>query len=474
MNYILRKLYKRFGIGIAFAAIGLICLVGGIVNIDKSAAVTPSYIQSVGTVTEVREVPGISWVAYIDYTDQNGIDRQGIIEYDHEVTAGEKVVISINSYNPQIIAGETVNDVPAQSSKKTYAKTALIEIGSGIVLLAACCMLIVRRHRKNTAEEEAAQAAQAEYQRKHDDYMAAKQAAKQAEERKQQSAPVNEPQTDCKKQAAEIKRLIENDNPKKPYVKLIPVPANNLDVYESKAGGTPYWPKTRPYPVAKGGENEGKPLRFLAQLNFEKLPHLEDFPEKGILQFFCLDDTLYGMNMENQRDQSCFRVVYHENITNNPVFLYKAHELPQFPGPEDNEREFPLYREFHLRAEDVSYMPVTYSDYHFRQGEDKYVGQICGGEPDEDVLMEICELCEIPDISCIGGYPNFVQEDPRINNEKLSDADVLLFQLCSMYHGGKMSEDISWGDSGMGYFLINRDQLLRRDFSKAVYEWQCC
>ncbi len=39
----------------------------------------------------------------------------------------------------------------------------------------------------------------------------------------------------------------------------------------------------------------------------------------------------------------------------------------------------------------------------------------------------------------------------------------------------KEAEDyILWGDAGVGNFFINREDLKRRDFSKILYNWDCC
>ena len=34
-------------------------------------------------------------------------------------------------------------------------------------------------------------------------------------------------------------------------------------------------------------------------------------------------------------------------------------------------------------------------------------------------------------------------------------------------------EDIMWGDSGVGGFFINEENLKDLDFDKAVYNWDC-
>ena len=33
-------------------------------------------------------------------------------------------------------------------------------------------------------------------------------------------------------------------------------------------------------------QKTGAPLYLLAQINFEQIPHIKDFPEKGLLQIF--------------------------------------------------------------------------------------------------------------------------------------------------------------------------------------------
>ena len=56
-------------------------------------------------------------------------------------------------------------------------------------------------------------------------------------------------------------------------------------VFDSKMGGTPYFPKGMEYPTVREGENAGKPLYFLAQINFGKLPKIDGFPRKAMWLF---------------------------------------------------------------------------------------------------------------------------------------------------------------------------------------------
>jgi len=67
----------------------------------------------------------------------------------------------------------------------------------------------------------------------------------------------------------------------------------------------------------------------------------------------------------------------------------------------------------------------------------------------------------------IGGYPTFTQEDPR-NDKPLNSMDkILLFQLDADDH-------IMFGDSGVCNFFIAPVDLKSLDFSRILYNWDCC
>lgn len=67
------------------------------------------------------------------------------------------------------------------------------------------------------------------------------------------------------------------------------------------------------------------------------------------------------------------------------------------------------------------------------------------------------------------GHPYFTQEDPRPEG---SPYDTLLFQMDSDSVGRE--DYVLWGDSGVGNFFINREDLKRLDFSNVFYTWDCC
>lgn len=149
-------------------------------------------------------------------------------------------------------------------------------------------------------------------------------------------------------------KMIDEKCPPKPRLALKPVRAEQTSVFDSKLGGVPYLPKEMEYPKALQGALAGKPLKLLAQINFVKLPHLEGFPKKGILQFFagCDDDDVYGIDFDDGFNQNGFRILYHENIMEDTSKLISKEDMPEFGG---DEYDYPFMGEFLLEAGGVQF-----------------------------------------------------------------------------------------------------------------------
>lgn len=255
----------------------------------------------------------------------------------------------------------------------------------------------------------------------------------------------------------------------KPVVKFS-VTKDTTTVFDSKIGGVPYFPKTMEYPR---GKSEDQPLVLLAQINLSQLPELPDFPHEGILQFFIAGDDLYGMsgNMDELDVQNDFRIVYHKEIISDVSQLMTADDIPQNSG--EDEIYLPFEGEYKLIAQASDPMPVTTSDYRFAGA---FVSSY--NELHETPIKQIWDVDDtsiydaeedFPD-AIMGGYPMFVQSDPREGNDEYAIYDTVLFELDSVY-GDDI--DISWGDGGTGTFLISRDALLSCDFSKVLYNYDC-
>ncbi len=70
------------------------------------------------------------------------------------------------------------------------------------------------------------------------------------------------------------------------------------------------------------------------------------------------------------------------------------------------------------------------------------------------------------------GYPGFIQFDPREDKEDRKYYDTLLLQIDSDM--GEDGEDyVLWGDCGVANLFINKEALIKRDFSNILYNWDC-
>lgn len=266
-------------------------------------------------------------------------------------------------------------------------------------------------------------------------------------------------------------------------VRLKPV-HDKTTVFDSKMGGVPYFPKEMEYPTVREGDDKGKPLYFLAQLNFGELPHIKGFPEKGILQFFIgcdNEDLSYGLNFKDLCDQNAFRVIFHENVVTDENALYSKSDMPEL----DNRGHLPFNGEIRLAAEKSERMTITNGDYRYEDAVLAAYNETFGMNL-ERIYGDDCKMCCNPDdielfdaileARCtigtrMGGYPYFVGDAPCYVFPDLAGHTVLLFQSASEDIEGDY-DYIDWGNhGGTANFLITPENLAKRDFSRVLYTW---
>jgi hypothetical protein len=76
----------------------------------------------------------------------------------------------------------------------------------------------------------------------------------------------------------------------------------------------------------------------------------------------------------------------------------------------------------------------------------------------------------------VGGYPFFVQNDPRDEFKELRGHTVNLLTIVSESENEENEDEeieIMWGDAGAANWLITPEALAARDFSQVVFEWAC-
>lgn len=229
-------------------------------------------------------------------------------------------------------------------------------------------------------------------------------------------------------------------------------------LWQSKFGGMPFLPLGVAYPK----DAQGMEMYLLAQINFEEIPAVIDYlPRKGILQIYIADDEMYGMNLDAQHEQEGFRVLYFADIDKENF----QRDLPNLPQPQFSPLLHPLQAQ-QLTFEVAEEM-VGLNDAHFDEFFGKQANTIINLCYEDEQLGEWIRANLRNAGHKIGGYANFIQEDPRrYNKKKLKRFNTLLLQIYS-------SDDICWGDCGIGNFFINQKKLQNLDFSDVLYNWDC-
>lgn len=239
--------------------------------------------------------------------------------------------------------------------------------------------------------------------------------------------------------------------------------------------GGPVW-------LADGAEwptgKEGRPLEFVAQLDFAAMPPLLDYPEAGLLQLFVGRDDCHGADFDAP-DQSDFLLRWHPQ---GPVGgrLVPPPHLPRYGDPDDDGYCCSPFIDSGIRASGVALRAMA--DSMKPRPYDRPIEALCAelGIDDRAEAVEALRLGleEAGPFDChfVGGHPLFVQHDCRLDlaypPEKAGqpspwrDHDRVLFQLTSR-------NGLQWGDVGEAQVLIRRADLLARDFSRAIFSWDC-
>ena len=247
--------------------------------------------------------------------------------------------------------------------------------------------------------------------------------------------------------------------------------ANQLAVTDSKVGGVPYIPKEGALPRSA----EGKPLFMLAQINCEQLPENNLYPKKGLLQFWIADteDPLYGLDYDDPCSNDFKRVLYFSTIG-------EALSIDDFISDytfDDNHLPFNSKKQFALHfkkdTESISLEERAATQLFFEKWNEAFSTQITTIDDFfEEVPNDICEeinasLLKEPTGHKIGGYPYFIEYDPREENDPHT---LLLLQIDIDNVEG---EEIYWGNGGgVANFFISPEDLKNYKFNDVLFHWE--
>ncbi|MDE6035603.1 MAG: DUF1963 domain-containing protein [Ruminococcus sp.] len=217
-------------------------------------------------------------------------------------------------------------------------------------------------------------------------------------------------------------------------------------IFESKVGGLGYIPHDKDFPT----NSNGNQLRLLAQIDCSEI-QLEEFPKKGLLQFWLTGDELYGCDFDNPTNQDDFRVIYYPEVDKTVT--------------EDEIRNKIVNIEDY---NDKYFLPVSREcGMSFETSEDRYIDyDAIEDDYDDEEDSYDDERWTENFYSKVGGYPTFTQYEPR-DEQQQKEYDFLLFQLDSEF------EKVLWGDMGIGNFFISSEKLKKLDFSDVLYNWDC-
>lgn len=265
----------------------------------------------------------------------------------------------------------------------------------------------------------------------------------------------------------DIKKIVLDilEKNKKPMIK-IEVSDDKPNLFQSKFGGLPYLPKDKEAPRDK----ENRQFTLLAQINIKELPENNIYPMKeGILQFWILNDDVYGLDFDNLLGNG-YKVVYYKEIDKS---VTEEEILEKYKPYEEDENYFPIEGEFSLKFElRDGYFSDSNDDFReivdeemkkfYLENREKYP-EILKVYKDEkylnywdiwDILEENKEIGEklFEAGHKIGGYPNFTQSDVR---DLKAGYNILLLQIDSE---GTDEHEIMWGDGVYPcYFGYDKD-----------------
>lgn len=246
--------------------------------------------------------------------------------------------------------------------------------------------------------------------------------------------------------------------------------------HASKIGGKPWLPRDFQWPVYES--DAPRHLSFLCQINLEEVkPYDRDgvLPSKGMLYFFYECEAFcWGFD---PADKGCARVFYFED----------TEEFAPMDWPDDIEEDYIVPEMAVCFKARLSYPSFEELEYHSStecEWEDYDTArEKLGVDMDAknhkllgyaDIIQnEMLSECERVTRGIYCGDPSGyhdANEDEEAAIQRNAKDWVLLLQLTTLE---KDDWEWMWGDCGMLYFYIKRQDLAARRFENAWFSLQC-
>ncbi len=251
---------------------------------------------------------------------------------------------------------------------------------------------------------------------------------------------------------------------------------------DCKLGGKPYLPADFEWPTFKSADDGiTRPLSFFCQINLAQVkPYDKDnvLPGRGMLYFFyeCASSA-WGFD---PADNGAARVFYFENTDgfvplDLPDALEEEYTIPEIAVEFELQKSYPSFEEF----ENYSDLDCDWDDY---DDELEKLGVDADRDAENHKLLgyadtiqgEMLTECERVSRGLYCGDAESYENTPdevKADIEKHAGDWTLLLQLSTVTKG-----DFEWmfGDCGMLYFYIRKDDFAARKFDKIHFSLQCC
>ncbi|MBF1660073.1 MAG: DUF1963 domain-containing protein, partial [Rothia mucilaginosa] len=204
------------------------------------------------------------------------------------------------------------------------------------------------------------------------------------------------------------------------------------------------------------------------------------------------EECMWGYDYENPLSQKNHRVIYYETLGEpNPDAPFPNVDWDEGGWPiggfdcESGPLEIEYGVTFEVREQGVTASGYDYYDVFGAKWDETYPEEKLPeahenpykNQPRREAIYELTEPFESDEeYSHMGGYPYFVQNDPRDEFKELRGHTVNLLTIVSESENEENEDEeieIMWGDAGSGNWLITPEALATRDFSQAVFEWAC-
>jgi len=251
-------------------------------------------------------------------------------------------------------------------------------------------------------------------------------------------------------------------------ISITPTDKSKLKTDESKIGGVPDLPRGMKWP-----DYQGKPLSFIAQFRLADIAKYDKdslLPKTGMLYFFYdAEEQPGGFEIA---DKGKWKVIYDATGTSlvtlkPPVTLAAEYQFKPLALTFASKDTFPS--EYTPFVKDLSIKPQLTNIIWILQdnrlkGSDNYGSHLLG-HPDE-VQNDMYEECQLASNGVYCGGPEGYN-DPRTKSLIKGATNWQLLLQVGSY------DDMMWGDMGVIYFWITKNDLKKHDFNKVWVIMQC-